>query len=145
MRRNSSFGLVALLAAGCVSASQPLSGTTGTSGTIQVSMGQDFQLAAGQSGRVGGTPVTVTFRSVGTDSRCPSNVQCVWAGDAAINLSLSATTTASQEAVLHTNLDPRSVDFAGYRVKVVGVAPVPKSGSTIPAANYVVTLQVSSP
>jgi len=108
-------------------------------------MGQDFQLAAGQSGRVSGTPVTVTFRSVGTDSRCPSNVQCVWAGDAAINLSLSATTTASKEAVLHTNLDPRSVDFAGYRVKVVGVAPVPKSASTIPAANYVVTLQVSSP
>ena len=133
MKGISSFALIALVA-GCVSASQPLPATTGAVGTVQVAMGQDFQLNAGQAGRVNGTPITVTFRSAGADSRCPSNVQCVWAGDAVINLSLSSTTTGSREAALHTTLDPKSFDYAGYRVKVVGLAPVPKSGSTIPAA-----------
>lgn len=145
MREISSFAFIAIATAGCVSASQPLPGTTGTAGTVQVAIGQDFQLAAGQAGKVNGTPITVVFRSVGTDSRCPSNVQCVWAGDAAINLSLSATTTASQETALHTTLEPKFVDYAGYRVKVFGLSPIPKSGSTIPATSYVVTLQVSSP
>lgn len=145
MKGISSVAVVAIVAAGCVSASQPLQGTTGPAGTVQVSMGQDFQLTTGQSGRVNDTPVTVMFRSVGADSRCPSDVQCVWAGDAVINLGLSSTTTVSQEAGIHTTIDPRFTDYAGYRVKVVGLAPVPKSGSTIPAATYVVTLQVSSP
>ncbi len=145
MKVISSFATIAMLAAGCVSASQPLPGTTGTAGTVQVSMGQDFQLTAGQSGRVNGTPITVTFHSVGADSRCPSNVQCVWAGDAVINLGLSSTTTLAQDTAMHTNLDPKFADYAGYRVRVVGLSPVPISGSSIPAASYVVTLRVSSP
>lgn len=140
-----SFAVLAILTAGCVSASQPLPATTGTAGTVQVSVGRDFQLAAGQSVRVNGTPIAVTFRAVGMDSRCPSNVQCVWAGDAVINLGLSSTTAASQEAAPHTTLDPRFADYAGYRVKVIGLAPIPNSGSTITAASYVVTLQVFSP
>ncbi|MEP6508079.1 MAG: hypothetical protein ABJC63_07620 [Gemmatimonadales bacterium] len=145
MKGISSFAVIAIVAAGCVSASQPLPSTTGTAGTVQVSMGQDFQLAAGQTGRVNGTPIAVMFRSVGADSRCPSNVQCVWAGDAVVNLSLSSTTTVSQAAALHTTLDSKFADYAGYRVKFVGLGPVPRSGSTIPASSYVVTLQVSSP
>lgn len=145
MKGISRFAVVAMLTSGCVSASQPLPGTTGTVGTVQVSAGQDFQLTAGQSGRVNDTPITVMFRSVGADSRCPSDVQCVWAGDAVINLGLTSTTTASQEVGIHTTLDPRFADYAGYRVKVVGLAPVPKSGSTIPGPTYVVTLRVSSP
>lgn len=47
MKTISSFALIALIAVGCVSASQPLPGTTGTAGTVQVSLGQDFQLSAG--------------------------------------------------------------------------------------------------
>jgi hypothetical protein len=137
-------GLAFVLAGGCVSASQPITGTNGTGGTLQVAIGQEFQLAVGQEARIVGTPITVTFRSVSDDSRCPSNVQCVWAGDAAIKLGLAANSTA-QESTIHLNIDPKTVDFSGYRIKATNLAPVPKSGSTISAGAYIVTLQVSSP
>jgi hypothetical protein len=143
MKKSLSIALVAV-AIGCATASTTITGTNGTGATLQVPLNQEFQLAAGQDARISGTPITVTFRSVSEDSRCPSNVQCVWAGDAAIKVGLAANST-SQESTIHTNLDPRTVDFSGYRIKAVNVAPVPKSGTTIPAAAYVVTLQVSSP
>ena len=145
MIRRTVVGFIGLVLGGCMSASQPTTGTTPASGSIQVAAGQNFDLKAGESARVTGTPITVIFRSVSEDSRCPSDVQCVWAGDGAIKLGLQSTTQASQESTLHTTLDPKFVDFSGYRVKVVALAPYPKSTSKIPAENYVVTLSVVSP
>lgn len=138
-------GMMILVLAACMSASQPTTGTTPASGNIQVGTGQNFDLRAGESARVTGTPITVIFRSVSDDSRCPSDVQCVWAGDGAIKLGLQSTTQASQESTLHTTLDPKFVDYSSYRIKVVALAPYPRSGSAITADKYVVTLQVSSP
>ena len=145
MLRKTTIGLVGLVLGGCMSASQPGSGTTEPSASIQVGTGQDFELKAGQSAKVGNTPITVIFRSVSADSRCPSDVTCVWAGDGAVKLGLQSTIMTSQETTVHTTLDPKMVDYAGYRIRLVGLAPYPKSGSTIPAEKYVVTLNVSSP
>jgi hypothetical protein len=138
-------GFLGVVLTGCMSASQPATGTSEPSGSVQVGTGQDFQLNAEQSARVTGTPITVIFRSVSDDSRCPSDVQCVWAGDGAVKLGLQSTTVPSQEATLHTTLDPKIVDFSGYRIRIVSLAPYPKSGSSIPGDKYVVTLNVSSP
>lgn len=145
MIRRTAFGVVGLILGGCMSASQPSTGTTPPSNAIQVAAGQNFDLAAGQAARVTNTPITVIFRSVSQDSRCPSDVQCVWAGDGAIRLGLQSTTAPSEETTVHTGLDPKTVDYSGYRIRVVGLAPYPKSGSPISAGKYVVTLQVSSP
>lgn len=133
------------VALGCVSTSQPGTGTTVPPVATQVPMGQDFTLSTGQSGRVSGTPITMTFDSVEQDSRCPSDVNCVWAGDASLRLTLQSTAGSSLQVSLHTNVDPRTADYAGYRIRVMGLDPIPRSGSTVPAANYVVTLQVSPP
>ena len=138
-------GFVALIAAACASGAGPLPATDVPVGTEQVSTGKDFTLPMGRFARVNGTPIMVTFRSVTADSRCPSDVQCVSAGDAVINLRLFSTAPATQDVVVHTNQDPRSVEFGGYHVTVVGLAPVPRSGSTISQSSYVVTLRVSSP
>jgi hypothetical protein len=137
--------LAGLTLMGCMSSSQPTTGTTPASGSIQVGTGQNFDLKAGQSARVTNTPITVIFRSVSQDSRCPSDVQCVWAGDGAVVLGLQSTAIPSQETTLHTNLDPKFVDYSGYRISVVGLAPYPKSGSAVAPDKYVVTLHVSSP
>ena len=145
MLRRAIVGFAGLLLTGCMSASQPTPGTTPPSGSIQVGTGQNFDLQAGQSARVTRTPITVIFRSVSQDSRCPSDVTCVWAGDGAVKLGLQSTTSPSQETTLHTTLDPKTVDFSAYRVRIVSLSPYPKSGSTIPAEKYVVTLHVSPP
>lgn len=145
MTKTFAAALTGMLALGCAGTSLPGTGTTEPTETIQVQAGQDFNLAVGQAARVAGTPITVLFRSVAQDSRCPSDVQCVWAGDAGINLGLQSTAAASQVSTLHTSLDPRMVTYSGYRIRVVGLAPIPRSGSPIPAEKYVVTLEVSRP
>lgn len=124
-----------------MSTSQPTP-AVGTPGSIQVSTGDAFDLAVGQEAQIRGTPVTVRFISVSQDSRCPSDVQCVWAGDAQIRLALSSTAAESSEASIHTNLDPRAATFSGYQIRAVGLKPVPKSGQAIPGASYVVSLEV---
>ena len=140
-----SAGLAGLFLMGCMSASQPSTGTTPPSGSIQVNTAQDFELKAGQSAKVTSTPITVIFRSVAQDSRCPSDVTCVWAGDGAVKIGLQSTTASSQETTLHTALDPKTVDYSGYRIRIVSLSPYPKSGSPISADKYVVTLNVSAP
>ena len=137
--------ITSLATMACMSASQPGTGTTPPSGSIQVGVGQDFDLAAGHAAKVSNTPITIIFRSIAADSRCPSDVQCVWAGDGAVKLGIQSTTSPSQETTLHTTLDPKTVDFSGYRVRIVSLSPYPKSGSSIPAEKYVVTLHVSRP
>ena len=140
MRKILFLALVAATSA-CMSTSQPTP-AVGTPGSIQVSSGQAFDLAVGQEAQISDTPLTVRFISASQDSRCPSDVQCVWAGDALIRLGLSSTAAASSETSIHTNIEPRVATYSGYQIKAVGLRPTPKSGQSIPGAAYVVSLEV---
>src|SRR6188472_4161830 len=49
-----------------------------------VPLGTDFTLAPGDSAGIHGESRQLTFVKLTGDSRCPTNVQCVWAGSAVI-------------------------------------------------------------
>ena len=132
---------IAMLMAACATPSHPGDPGTVTPG-VQVPTGSGFDMSVGQEVQVQGTPVTIRFVGISEDSRCPSDVQCVWAGDAVARLVIASQGTAGTEASLHTTLDPKSVTFGGYNVRLAAVKPVPRSGTSIPAASYVVTLEV---
>ena len=68
-----------------------------------------------------------------------------WGRRESIYCEIRTTTAPSQETTLHTTLDPKTVDYSGYRIRIVGLSPYPKSGSSISADKYVVTLNVSTP
>jgi hypothetical protein len=134
--------LISLAAvAACANPSHP-DDPGGLSGGLQVNTGQQFDIAAGQSVQVRGTGISILFSAVSEDSRCPSDVQCVWAGNAVVRLNLSSATAPATEARLNTTLDPKSVGYAGQRISLVGLKPSPRSGTTIPSASYVATLEV---
>ena len=143
MRKSVVLTVAALAFAGCVGPSQP-----GTSGgitpTVQVQPGRQFDLALGQSAQVQGSSVAVRFGSVAEDSRCPSDVQCVWAGNAALRLTFASFNASSIEATVNTTLDPKSVSYGGFLFRLVGLRPVPKSGSRIPDADYVATFEITN-
>ena len=137
------FAIVAVcLLVACTQSSQP--GPTGVvTPEVQVQPGRQFDLGIGQEARIQGSSVVIRFTGVSEDSRCPSDVQCVWAGDAAVRLALSGGPLSS-ESTLHTTLDPKSVQYAAYTVRLVGVKPTPKSGSRIADADYLATLEVTN-
>ena len=139
MKRILVFALL-VSATACMTPSQP--GTPGTlTPTIQAEVGREFDIAVGQEAKLQGSNVVIRFRGVTNDSRCPSDVQCVWAGNAVAGFDLSG--AAQSDASLNTTLDPKSVSYAGYTIALVGLKPTPKSGSTIPALEYVATLRVN--
>ena len=107
------------------------------------SLDQPFALRVGQRATVAGAGVNVRFEEVASDSRCPSDVQCVWAGNAVVRAVLSQDRKAFG-AELNTGTEPRSVRYLDYDVALVSLAPQPAAqGSAIPPSQYVATFRVT--
>jgi heat shock protein HslJ len=115
--------------------------------TMFTDLGKDFKLNLGGLARLNdGTAGTfVTFATVIGDSRCPSDVVCVWAGDAAITVTLwSGNNSYSGE--LHTNNSsgPQKITLGSYDVTLVELNPYPISTVVINPADYVAVLNVTA-
>ena len=119
-------------------------GTTGLE--IEVSQGDVFTLAPGETAHVGGTEVLIHFDRVTEDSRCPTDVQCPWQGNAAVRLELSSRIAefAPQPVVLNTGIEPRERAMLGITVRLVDVDPYPRAADPpIDPARYRVELTVT--
>jgi hypothetical protein len=106
----------------------------------------DFDLAVGQSARIDGSAVTIAFTGVTEDSRCPLGVMCIWAGNAAVSLTVTDAAGTKSQVVVNTNVSPAtpdSVRVAGYVLRLVGLQPIQRRDVTIPPASYVATLNAA--
>jgi hypothetical protein len=104
---------------------------------------EDFELSAGRSVRVADADLLVRFDRVANDSRCPSDVKCITAGDAVVVLGLASGRDTARQYELHTTSGDTSAAHAGYRVTLVALNPVPVSTRTLQARDYVATLRVT--
>ena len=107
--------------------------------------GREFKLTAGQQVTVKGTKLRIRFIAVENDSRCPSDVTCVWAGNAAVQLQLG-TGRGSKTVTLNTSKSPSFVgetEYHGFKVKLVDLSPYPRSNQKIARRDYTATLLVS--
>jgi hypothetical protein len=112
-------------------------------GPGQVPLGQSFELRAGSSAIVEGG-LTITFNGVKSDSRCPMDALCVWAGDAIVAVSLSQTGGDPAERELHTASAGSEASYRSYWVKLVALAPYPRSDRQIRQQDYAATLAVTA-
>jgi hypothetical protein len=137
---------LALAACGTNDVTTPLRAPEAPGLSKNVNLGSPFNLDVGESATVrneGG--LTVTFNGVDADSRCPSDVECFWEGDAEVNVTISKPGYTSLNTVLHTSLTPQSASYNGYTVTLNGLAPYPVSTSTIDPNDYVATFTVTKP
>jgi len=107
--------------------------------------GREFKLKAGRQVTVKGTKLRIRFVTVENDSRCPRDVTCVWAGNAAVQLQLGIGRD-SKRVTLNTSHSPSFVgetEFHGNRVKLVDLSPYPRSDTKIAHRDYIATLLVS--
>jgi hypothetical protein len=124
----------------CAGSGTPIIGSAPAT-SIVAAVDRDFDLSPGQSARVDGSALTISFIGVTEDSRCPVGVQCVWAGNAVVSLSVMVNGDVRSSTSLNTTLTPRSVRIAGYEISLVALKPEPKQGVPIPQASYVTTLR----
>jgi hypothetical protein len=107
--------------------------------------GQAFALPLGQTAAVRGTDVRLTFKDVRTDSRCPVDVQCVWAGEAKIGVVISQKGTTDETKVLSLTPADSQMTAGKLRIRFVGLAPVPRQADAGTARAYVAQLVVDQP
>lgn len=105
---------------------------------VGTAVGQAFTLRIGQHARIDGTDLTVLFREVPADSRCPVDVQCVWAGSARVVVA-----AGGADVGLNTGEDPRSARVDGYRLELTKLEPEPRSDAQIRPADYIATFVVT--
>ena len=112
---------------------------------VRAATGDTIRLRLGQTAEVdvGADRVRIAFDGVTEDSRCPHGVDCVWSGDAAASVRLSAPGTAAITADLHTHIEPRRVEYAGRVVLLLDVEPYPRYGGSIAQDEYVAVLRVT--
>jgi len=111
---------------------------------LETRLDQPVEVRVGVTVEVGGEPITITFERVTEDSRCPTGVNCVWAGDATVRLRAEAPQADRAALDLHTHVSKaREADYRGYRIRLVQLVPWPKEGSTPSPDQYVATIVVS--
>jgi maltoporin len=110
--------------------------------TKEVALSREFKLKVGQEVLVKEAGIKVSLHAIVEDSRCPTGVQCIWAGNGKISVHLSKAKNEAVSVELNTSAGPRSSTYQGYDVKLVGLDPYPKDGVTIDKNAYVVTLMV---
>jgi hypothetical protein len=100
-----------------------------------------FELAPGETAAVGGDGVRVTFVRVASDSRCPSDANCIHAGEAIVVLQLDRG-AASVEREVSTARERSSTTLDRFEVTLVSLAPYPRTDLDIEPDDYVATLRV---
>ena len=115
-------GVLPLLFAACATSATGAAGDTARS----VADGGTFTLAVGERVKLADDS-TLRYVKLVNDSRCPPNVQCVWAGDAIIALEWTPASGAAQQVELHTGKEPRSQTIGTRTLRLVtlerGAAP----------------------
>ena len=82
--------------------------------------------------------VQITLNGITSDSRCPVDVQCIQAGSITANVTLAS--GSDNETVDINSMTPYM--FGAYRVAIVDVFPVRKSGMNLSPATYRVSFTI---
>jgi hypothetical protein len=103
---------------------------------VIVEPGVTFALAPGQTAEVKRADTRITFRQVREDSRCPTDVTCVWAGDAKVEVVISRTGVPDDTRILSLTPPNNEVRVGNLRLVFVGLTPVPRQANASAPRNY---------
>ena len=85
--------------------------------------------------------LSLRFVRVSEDSRCPEDVDCVWAGEAVV--ALAATSGRGEPRELELRLGGDAVAHAGVAIRLVSLDPPRRSDREIEPGSYRATLRVT--
>ena len=97
-------------------------------------------VVVGHTSKVGGT--TITFQRVVSDSRCPLNAMCVWAGDATAEFTVAARGVQSTYQLQLNDPSKRSVTHQGAVIEFQSLDPLPMSGQPTNPSSYRAKIEV---
>ena len=114
---------------------------------IEAVLDQEFVLHGGQQVAIRDADTRLRFTDVLEDSRCPTEVECFWTGQARIALDAELGQGAPASLEFNTNPAPgqgkMTNDVGGYTIELKSLDPYPKTPDDSPAlTDYSATLVV---
>jgi hypothetical protein len=131
--RNPAMMLPALAALACASQ---------TTAPQLARVNQPVTLAVGESARFPDEGFSLRFTGVVGDSRCPSEVVCVWEGDGAVLIEIAPLAGDARVDTLHTAIEPKATDVGTRVLSLERLDPYPRTPGTIPIQQYRATFVV---
>lgn len=95
-----------------------------------------------QQQTVAKTKLTIKFASLVEDSRCPTDAQCIQAGDARIQIEVKNGKGLCKTFEIGTNDKQNSIVFAGYTIRLIDLDPHPASNIRIDRNGYTAIFDV---
>ncbi|HKG12034.1 MAG TPA: hypothetical protein VKB12_01800 [Pyrinomonadaceae bacterium] len=122
--------------------------TRGAGGAAQAArVGREFRLRAGRALTLARENLRLRLVRVAADSRCPTGVDCVWAGNAEVLIEVGTKNRrVSKTLRLNTNASPERPaedKYRGYTVRLVELKPYPRASRKIRPGEYTATLLIS--
>lgn len=115
----------------------------GTVMAIDAQTAQQIKLGLNKQKVVSKDQLTIKFVSVVEDSRCPVGVDCIWAGNAKVQIKVTNRKGDSKTYELNTHLEPQSVNFEGYEINLAGLLPHPRANTRINPNRYTATFTLT--
>ena len=104
--------------------------------------GEEFTLDHKKSALVGGETL-IQFLGVKEDSRCPVDVECVWAGNAVAQFVIKVSGFPDERFELNTHPSfMQEIEVHGVRIQLIDVYPEPLSTKEIAPEDYSVRILV---
>jgi len=117
---------------------------------IEAPVDEPFTLHGGQEAAISNQDMKVRFDDVLEDSRCPTEVNCFWTGQARIAVSVQQAEGDPTTVEFNTNPAPgqttTSVLMGAYTFELQSLEPYPRTpDESIPLEDYAATLVVRTP
>lgn len=113
-----------------------ISGCAPLQTAVIVEPGVSFTLAPGQAATVKSVDTRIAFREVREDSRCPTDVTCVWEGDAKVDVTISRTGVPDDTRTLSIRPPGNEAQVGNLKIRFIGLTPVPRQADGNAPRNY---------
>ncbi len=122
----------------------PLAACGNTPTEVYADLGEEFSLSIGQTAAIKGQDLQITFEDVIEDSRCPSDVTCIWAGRASCIIKLVEGSSQYRMVLTESGLTDQytTVTYREYQLSF-HLRPYPQAGQSIQRDEYRLQLIVS--
>jgi hypothetical protein len=104
---------------------------------------ETFDLKPGQEKLVRSAGVRIKLVEVKEDSRCPQGVECIWAGNVQVALSIDGPGKSARQETLNTATAPASLALKGRSLSISKVRPAKIINQEITPKAYVITFKLS--
>ncbi|MBD2521409.1 hypothetical protein [Nostoc sp. FACHB-133] len=113
---------------------------------VSADFGEQFQLKISEIASINSGKVELTLLDVTEDSRCPSDLNCFWAGQIQIIVKILVDKKDLGKSNLIYNASRKDLAIKkidNYLIEFIKAEPYPKSNQKIELSDYVFTLVVS--